>query len=339
MTIRDHDDVLERALDGGADSFAELSTFYQAPLFRHCYRMLGSGQDAEEAVQDTLTRAWQRIGTFDRRGSFSGWMYRIATNVCIDRLRGRRRRIHPVSLGPAAARGSMPQGAGADIDWIEPVGDGPLGLGEDPASSTVRRERISLAFVAALHRLSARQRAALLLHDVLEFTHDEVAEVLATSTSAVNSLLYRAREVVKSAAVVVPSNPDDPAVRSLLDRYIRAWELADISEFLATVSDDVQFSMPPLPTWYEGSESVGAFVETAIFAPARPHGPVLIAGRANGQSALGVYMPGPDGVLVIDGLQVLDIDPATNRIAAITSFRDPALAERCGFSSHLDSRL
>lgn len=331
MADDDHDELLERALNGDSGAFADLSDRYRVPLFRHCYRMLASGQDAEEAVQDTLTRAWQRMDTIDDRGSFSSWLYRIATNICIDRLRGRERRIHPVSFGPPAVRGSMPDRPASDLPWIEPAGDVLLGLAEDPAHGALRRERVSLAFVAALHQLSARQRAALLLHDVLDFTHDEVADVLATSSSAVNSLLFRAREVVKAAALVTPPDPDDPTVRALLARYIRAWELADISEFLATVSDDVRFSMPPLPTWYEGSESVAAFVESAIFDLARPYGIPLMAGRANGQTAMGVYLAGSDGRLRIDGLQVLDIDAAARSIAAITSFRDPVLARRCGF--------
>lgn len=331
MADDDHDEVLERALMGDADAFAELARQYQVRLFRHCYRMLGSGQDAEEAVQDTLARAWRRLDTLDEVVSFSGWLYRIATNICIDRLRGRKRRIHPISLGPPAALGSMPQAQVLDVDWIEPAGDLPLGLDGDPALMTLTRERVSLAFVAALHLLSARERAALLLHDVLDFTHDEVAEVLGTSNSAINSLLYRARQAVRNSVTVVPPDPDDPAVKSLVDRYVRAWERADISEFVATVSDDVRFSMPPLPTWYAGSASVAAFVEAAIFGPARPYGVPVAVGRTNGQVALGIYLPGPDGIPSIDGLQVLDINAASNSIAAITSFRDPDLAQRCGF--------
>lgn len=328
----DHDDVLERALRGDTDAFATLATEYRVRLFRHCYRMLGSGQDAEEAVQDTLTRAWQRMDTFDPRGSFSAWIYRIATNVSIDRLRGRRRRIHPVSFGPPAAHGSMPQPAELDMDWIEPAGDVSLGLSDDPIVATLRRESVSLAFVAALHMLSARERAALLLHDVLDFSHDEVAEVLSTSNSAVNSLLYRARVAVKASVAVAPPDPDAPEVKELIARYVRAWELADITEFVATVSDDVTFSMPPMPTWFSGSESVSAFIEAAVFSPARPHGVPLRVGRANGQPALGVYMPGADGTLRIDGVQVLDVDAASNTIVAITSFRDADVGRRCGFA-------
>lgn len=327
--------TLTRAKSGDATAFAQLADRNRDRLYRHCYRMLGSGHDAEEAVQDTLLRAWQRLDTFDGRGSFPGWMYRIATNLCIDRLRGQRRRLHPVSLGPPAPPGAMPQGPEAGIDWVEPVGDETIGLASDPEQLALARERVSLAFVAALQQLSPRQRAVLLLHDVLDFTHDEVAEVIDASPSAVNSLLYRARRTIASSPIVVPADPDDPAVLALLERYMRAWEFADIAEFLATVSDDVRFSMPPLSTWYEGAASVGAFIEAAVFGPG---GRVpMKLGRANGQPAIATYTFGPDGKLTIDGLQVLDVDAESVKIAAITSFRDPKLAVACGFPQALKS--
>ncbi|NNL48819.1 MAG: RNA polymerase subunit sigma-70 [Acidimicrobiia bacterium] len=335
MTTYDHEDlgpVLELARRGDADAFGELANRHRVRLYRHCYRMLGSGAEAEEAVQDTLLRAWQRLDTYDGHGSFPGWMYRIATNMCIDRLRGRKRRLHPVSLGPPAESGSMPQSPDPGIDWVEPVSDQSIGFGGEPEHSALTRERVSLAFVAALQQLSARQRAALLLHDVLDFSHDEVAEVLDTSSSAVNSLLFRAREVISASPMISNADPDDPAVKALLARYMRAWELADVSEFIATVSEDVRLSMPPLTTWYRGVDDVAGFVEAAIFAPSRPHGVRMILGRANGQPAVATYAPGPDGSLMVDGLQVLDISTNRSTIAAITSFRSPDLALICGFA-------
>ncbi len=338
MTTHETDDlgpVLELARQGDAEAFGQLADRHRVRLFRHCYRMLGSGHEAEEAVQDTLLRAWQRLDTYDGRGSFPGWMYRIATNMCIDRLRGRQRRLHPISMGPPATSGSMPGPAESGIDWVEPVADHTIGLRGDPEHTALARERVSLAFVAALQQLSARQRAALLLHDVLDFSHDEVAEVLDTSSSAVNSLLYRAREIVSGSPMVANADPDDPTVKSLLAKYLRAWELADISEFLATVSEDVRLSMPPLTTWYRGSHDVAAFVEAAIFAPSRPHGVTMVMGRANGQPALATYAPGPDGLLNVDGIQVLDISEDGSSIEAITSFRSPQLAVSCGFASTL----
>jgi len=323
--------AVARARAGDTAAFASLVDVHRVGLLRHCYRMLGSGPDAEEALQDTLLRAWQRLDTYEARGSFQGWMYRIATNLCIDRLRGRRPRSHPVHHGPASPPGSFPEATDSPIEWVEPIGDQSIGLSQDPAHSAEQRERISLAFVAALQRLSARQRAALLLHDVLDFSHDEVAGVLESSPSAVNSLLYRARETMSASPIAIPADPDDPAIKALLDRYVEAWERADISEFVATVSADVRLSMPPIPTWYQGTADVAAFVEAAIFGPARPYGVTMRLGGANGQPALATYEPGPDNTMVASGLQVLDVDGDSRTITAITSFRDPDLAVACGF--------
>jgi RNA polymerase sigma-70 factor (ECF subfamily) len=329
--------VLARARAGDTLAFASLVDGHRTGLLRHCYRMLGSGPDAEEALQDTLLRAWQRLDTFEARGSFQGWMYRIATNLCIDRLRGRRPRSHPVSHGPAALPGSSPESADSAIEWIEPIGDASIGLGEDPAHSAEQRERISLAFIAALQRLSARQRGALLLHDVLDFSHEEVAEVLDSSPSAVNSLLYRARETMSASQIPVLADPSDPGVKELLNRYMAAWERADIAEFLSTVSDDVRLSMPPIPTWYQGSVTVADFIEAAVFGPIRPHGVMMRLGGANGQPALATYAPGSDGVMTVNGLQVIDVDEDGQRITGIISFRDPETAVRCGFPMTITS--
>lgn len=329
--LGDYGPMVVRALGGDKAAFDTIADRSRAPLLRHCYRMLGSSQEAEDAVQDTLLRAWQRLATFDGRGSFPGWMYRIATNVCIDHLRGRRRRVDPTNLGPPAAHGSMPESPLNEAEWVEPMADVDIGMGDGPEGRLLGRERISLAFVVALQRLSARQRAALLLHDVLEFTHGEVAEVLDASPSAVNSLLYRARNAIGESPTLVSADPKDPAVKALVARYVRAWELADISEFVATVADDVRLSMPPLPSWYQGSEAVATFVESAIFGPSRPDGVTMHVGSVNGQPALATYAPSPDDSLRVDGLQVLHVRQDGAAIEAITSFRDPALALRCGF--------
>lgn len=233
--------------------------------------------------------------------------------------------------GPASSPGSPPEVSDSPIEWVEPIGDQSIGLSQDPAQSAEQRERISLAFVAALQRLSARQRAALLLHDVLDFSHDEVAEVLESSPSAVNSLLYRARETMSTSPTPALADPNDPAVKALLGRYLEAWERADISEFVATVSADVRLSMPPMPTWFQGSEDVAGFIEGVIFGPSRPYGVSVRLGGANGQPAVATYEPGPGGRLLAGGLQIIDVDSNSKTITAITSFRDPGLAVRCGF--------
>src|SRR6202023_569635 len=187
-----------RAAAGDDAACAELVEPYQGSVFRHCYRMLGSGADAEDAVQDTLERAGRRLVTYDGSGPFGAGLQRIATNICLDGLRSRRTRIGPVGYGPPAAPGAMPGPPDPELAWVEPVSDSALRISQDPQDEVFRREEISLAFVAALQLLAPRQRAALLLHDVLGFTHAEVAEVLEVSVTAVNSLLSRARESVRA---------------------------------------------------------------------------------------------------------------------------------------------
>jgi RNA polymerase sigma-70 factor (ECF subfamily) len=294
--------------------------------------MLGSGADAEDATQDTLERAWRKLASYDGSGPFGAWLQRIATNVCLDGLRAKRTRIGPASYGLAAAPGTMPGAPDPELAWVEPVSDSDLHGTGDPQDEVVRREEISLAFVAALQRLAPRQRAALLLHDVLGFTHAEVADVLNVSSTAVNSLLSRARGSVRATAGEPQPSITVPRVQRLLQRYLRAWELADIDAFVQLVTEDVRFSMPPLTAWFEGRDAVAAFIENAIFAPARPHGVPLRAGSCNGQPAFATYEPDRQGHLVISGLQILQLGSLQGQplITALVSYRDPALAIRCG---------
>jgi RNA polymerase sigma-70 factor, ECF subfamily len=329
--------LLARAAAGDGTAFAALVEPHQRAVFRHCYRMLGSGADAEDATQDTLERAWRRLVTYDGSGPFGAWLQRIATNVCLDGLRAKRTRIGPAGYGPPAAPGTVPGPPDLELAWVEPVSDSDLRGPADPQDEVVRREEVSLAFVAALQRLAPRQRAALLLHDVLAFTHAEVGEVLGVGTTAVNSLLSRARESVRATAGGPQPDINDPRVRRLLERYVRAWQLADIEGFVQLVAEDVQFSMPPLTAWFEGRDAVAAFVESAVFAPARPHGVHLAAGSCNGQPAFATYEPGGDGRLMVTGLQVLQLGDRNGQpaIVALVSYRDPALAVRCGLPAWL----
>jgi RNA polymerase sigma-70 factor, ECF subfamily len=325
-------DLLARAGAGDDAAFAALVEPHQRAVFRHCYRMLGSGADAEDATQDTLERAWRRLETYDGSGPFGAWLQRIATNVCLDGLRAKRTRIGPAGYGPPMTAGAMPGPPDPELAWVEPVSDSDLRGPGDPQDEVVRREEISLAFVAALQRLAPRQRAALLLHDVLAFSHAEVGEVLGVSTSAVNSLLSRARESVRATAGRPQPDISDPRVRQLLERYVRAWQLADIEEFVRLIAEDIRFSMPPLTAWFDGRETVGAFVENAIFGPARPHGIRLQAGWCNGQPAFATYEQDGQGRLAASGLQVLQLADVDGQplITALVSYRDPALVIRCG---------
>src|SRR5215475_7653614 len=330
-------DLLARAVAGDDTAFAALIEPNRLAVFRHCYRMLGSGADAEDATQDTLERAWRRLATYDGSGPFGAWLQPIATNICLDGLRARRSRIGPVGYGSPAAPGMVPGPPDLELAWVEPVSDAELHGTTDPQDEVVRREEISLAFVAALQRLAPRQRAALLLHDVLAFTHAEVGEVLGVSTTAVNSLLSRARESVRATAGKPQPGISEPRVRQLLDRYVRAWQLADIDGFVQLITEDVRFSMPPLTAWFDGREAVAAFIENAVFAPARPHGISLMAGWCNGQPAFATYEPDGQGRLVASGLQVLQLASVDGQplITALVSYRDPAIAIRCGLPAAL----
>lgn len=330
-------ELLSQAAAGDQAAFAVLVEPHQRAMFRHCYRMLGSGTDAEDATQDALVRAWRGLPGFDGAGAFGGWLHRIATNVCLDRLRGQQRRLDPVAEVPPAGPDAALVSGGPGRLFVEPVSDLELAGLADPQQQVVRREEISLAFVAALQRLAPRQRAALLLHDVLGFAHAEVAQVLQVSPGAVNSLLSRARQTVRSKPWAPPADPASPAVRELLDRYLRAWQLADITGFVQVVADDVRLSMPPLLTWFDGRDAVAAFVEAEIFARARPHGVPMRAGWCNGQPAFATYEPDGQGRLTASGLQILELDGRGGRprVTAIVSFRDPALAARCGLPASL----
>jgi RNA polymerase sigma-70 factor (ECF subfamily) len=228
--------------------------------------------------------------------------------------------------------------------WVEPVSDAELSGAGDPQETLLRREEISLAFVAALQRLAPRQRAALLLHDVIGFSHAETAEVLAVSASAVNSLLSRARETVQASLGAPVPDLTDPRVQQFRERYVRAWQLADIEAFVQLVTEDVRFSMPPLSAWFDGREAAAQFIDDVVFAAARPYGVTLRAGSANGQPAFATYEPEeaaePGGAtrLVVTGLQIVQLSDVNGEllISALVSYRDPEVAVRCGLPAVID---
>ena len=232
----------------------------------------------------------------------------------------------------------MPSPPDPEAVWVEPVSDAELNGAGDPQETLIRREEISLAFVAALQRLAPRQRAALLLHDVLGFSHAETAEVLAVSASAVNSLLSRARETVQASLGAPVPDLADPRVQQFRDRYVRAWQLADIEAFVQLVTEDVRFSMPPLSTWFDGREATAQFIDDAIFAAVRPHGVTLRAGSCNGQPAFATYEPDGAARLVVTGLQIVQLNDVNGEllITALVSYRDPAVAVRCGLPVVID---
>jgi RNA polymerase sigma-70 factor (ECF subfamily) len=327
-------EALAKALSGDEGAFATLVSIHQRTLFRHCYRMLGSGPDAEDALQDTLLRAWRRLDTLDDADTFGGWLYRIATNVCLDELRSRPSRFEPTTIGPPSREGTVPGAPDLELRWVEPIR---TEVTEDPLNQAIEREDISLAFVAALQRLAPRQRACLLLHDVLGFSQAEIAEALDITPPGVNSLLYRARQSARPRSDAPLLAQGDSRLLELMGRYVEAWRLADIGAFMELVADDIRLSMPPLRQWFSGASTVGAFVENAIFVRARPYGVSLQSGWCNSQPAFAIYEPGQDGSLLASGVQVLEFRQRHGEalITNIVSYRNPELAVRCGFPPSL----
>lgn len=294
---------------------------HRGELTGYCYRMLGSAFEAEDAVQDTLVRAWRGIDSFEGRASVKSWLYRIATNVCLDMLGSRQRRARPMDLGPARSGATEPGNTLPEVSWITPVPDGRvLPANGDPADIAMSRETIRLAFVAALQHLPPRQRAVLLLREVLRWSAAEVAVLLETSVASVNSSLQRARATMASCNLrdddpVVPMNEEG---RRLLARYVDAFERYDVESLTALLREDAIQSMPPYEMWLRGRDDVLAFW---IGPGAACAGSKLIPVSANGCMAFGQYRPsGPGGRHEPWALQVLEF--FGGQIAEFTAFLD-----------------
>jgi RNA polymerase sigma-70 factor (TIGR02960 family) len=297
-------DLLDAARSGDSGAFEQLITPYRAELHAHCYRMLGSVQDTEDVLQETFVRAWRGIARIDGRGYVRAWLYKIATNRCLTALERRARRELPVDL-----TGDAPE---ADISWLEPYPD------PSPETRYLTRESVELAFVSALQHLTAIQRAALILHEVLGFSAAEVARQLDTSTAAVNSAVQRARKVVNTngpTQQMILRDLGDKAITSIVTRWADAWHAGDVDAIVAMLADDVRYSMPPLLKWYRGVDDVRSFLV---------HGPLRSRWRflpttANGQLAFGTYL-WDDTVCqyVPGGLDVLTIGSGT--VCEVTAF-------------------
>jgi RNA polymerase sigma-70 factor (ECF subfamily) len=296
---------------------------YRQELVVHCYRLLGSVHDADDLVQETLLRAWRAWGSYDRtRASVRTWLYTIATNACLTALQGRARRPMPSGLG---ARSSDPEAAlvpALDVPWLQPFPDVRL---DDPARQVVQRGSLRLALVAAMQLLPPRQRAVLLLRDVLGFTGPEVATLLESSPAAVNSALQRARATLADTA---PSEsqvaePDDDGARRAVDRYVRSFENADVSSLVDLLTDDVVLEMPPVPLWYRGKADYGRFM-AHVFARRGTQWRLAPVG-ANTQPAVAAYCRGDDGVFRLHTLQVFTVTGAGISHTAV--FQHPQVFE------------
>ncbi len=303
-----------------SEEFARQTDPLRPELLAHCYRMLGSVQDAEDQVQETLIRAWRSYGDFEGRASLRTWLYRIATNACLRALENRSRRPLPSGLGgPAENPDGPPTAAQADIPWLQPIPDTLVSTDPaDPASIVGSRTSVRLALVAALQYLPARQRAVLILRDVLRWRAAEVAELLGTTTTAVNSMLQRAREQLSQLAPAQDEirEPAEPAQRRLLNQYAAAFENADVAALTKLLRDDAVLEMPPMLTWFAGREQVVRFLAAQVLR--QPGQFTMIPISANGQPGFAEYLRGRDGVRRAYGVQV--ITATATGIAHVVAF-------------------
>jgi RNA polymerase sigma-70 factor (TIGR02960 family) len=319
-------ELMARARSGDGEAFRALTEPHRRELHVHCYRMLGSFQDAQDALQDTLVSAWQGLGGFEGRASIRTWLYRIATNRCLDRIRSAQRR--PAKEWDIPGVDAPEPTRLGEVAWLEPYPDAMLGdalrvpLG--PEARYEQRESISLAFVTALQVLPPRQLAVVVLRDVLGFHADEVAEMLDCSIDSVTSALKRARASLQrrqsaTADVEGTPMPNSASEQALVARFVRVYESADLEALVAMLTDDVFMAMPPMALEYEGRDPVGRFL-ARVLRPGRHFD--LVVTRANGRPAFGTYLRQPDGTSVGNGMFVIDL-------------RGPQVSALVRFESHV----
>jgi RNA polymerase sigma-70 factor, ECF subfamily len=315
-------------------AFRHLVERHRRDLHAHCYRMLGSVHDAEDALQDALLRAWRGLPRLEDHASLRPWLYRIATNTSLDVIAKRPKRVLPIDYGPPAQPGEPAADALPESTWVEPYPDEHLGVEDGyaaPEARYERREAIELAFIAALQHLPAKQRAALILREVLGFSAREVAAALDTTVASVNSALQRARKAVDER---LPERSQQETLRSLGDErtkeivesFIEAFEGGDVDAILALLADDATFAMPPYPDWYRGRTAIG---DSWLMPGGPPPRLRYVPTRANGQLALGTYAIEPGG----DGFYPVALDVLTlrhDRLAEVLAFRDTEVFSRFG---------
>ncbi|HEX2058730.1 MAG TPA: sigma-70 family RNA polymerase sigma factor [Actinomycetota bacterium] len=313
----------------------ELET-YRPELTAYAYRMLGSAFEAEDAVQDALLRAWRSHEGFEGRSALRSWLYRITTNVCLDMLNSRGRRALPMDLGPAQSADTPLPAPLPEVTWLEPIPEARVsggGSGGDPAEVAELRESIRLAFVAALQHLPPKQRAVLILREVLRWKAEEVAELLETSVPSVNSALQRARAALAKVEATEALQPEDDEQKELLGRYVEAFERYDMEKLTALLREDATWSMPPFDLWLQTHEDV---VKWCLGPGIGCRGSRLIPTVANGMPAFGQYKPSPEGGLAPWSLQVLSI--SGGEITGICFFLDTErLFPLFGLPDHLDA--
>ncbi|MFE3189908.1 sigma-70 family RNA polymerase sigma factor [Nocardia sp. NPDC059240] len=304
----------------GSEDFGRLSEPFRRELLAYCYRMLGSVDEAEEVVQDIYLDAWRAYDGFEGRSSLRTWLYRIATRACLKALEKGRRRPLPADLGDPETSVRAGLARSPEVPWLQPIPDFLFTAApSDPATVVVQRNSLRLALMGALQQLPPRQRAVLILRDVLQWRATEVAELLQMTTAAVNSALQRARAQVPLREDGL-SEPDEPRQRALLDRYVTAFETADVDQLVAVLTEDARWEMPPIATWFEGRDTILAFLVQQM----RTIGPAeLVATSANGQPAFAVYARGRDGARHPHALHVLTVTAAG--VSRVVAFHGSAL--------------
>jgi RNA polymerase sigma-70 factor, ECF subfamily len=310
------------------EEFTRLTDPFRRELLSYCYRMLGSLHDAEDLVQETYLRAWRSYAGFEGRSSLRTWLHRIATNACLNALRHSSRRVLPAGLGASSDDPDQPMSR-PEVTWLEPMPDQMIGTApEDPATVVAARSGMRLAMIAAMQHLPAQQRAVLILRDVLAWPALDVAELLDTSTAAVNSALQRAR--VRMAKLAPASDditePDDPIQRDLLDRYAAAFESVDITALTRLLTEDATWQMPPVATWFAGPDAIGRLLRTRL----SPGGNRVVPTRANGQPAFAIYLRHDDGAYHAHSIQVLTL--TDKGISEVLGFHSPDLFEAFGLA-------
>ena len=329
-------DLLTAARAGDESAFTRIVDQHRGELHAHCYRMLGSVHDAEDALQETMLRAWRGIGRFEGRSSLRSWLYTVATNTCLNQIAKRPKRVLPIDYEPTDPHDG-PGEPMVESVWVEPYPDERLGLEDGllgPEARYEQRESVELAFVAALQHLPPNQRAVLIMREVLGFSAREVGDALDTSVASVNSALQRARRSIddklpeQSQQATLRALGDD-GMRELVDRYVEAWQHDDVDTVVAMLTEDATFAMPPLGTWFGGRDEIAIFLAGWPMSGQWRWRPLQV--RANGQVALAFYSWDDDAAAHIPfALNVLTLEG--DRIKEITAFINPSLFPRFGLT-------
>ena len=333
----DFEPLVEAARGGDEHAFRALVEPLGRELHAYAYRMLGGFHDADDALQESRLKAWRALATYAPRGSFRAWMYRIVTNTCLDLLKVRSRRVLPQDVSPSIAPGPPTTAPRADISWIEPYPNALLPTVPSPEQAVRLREGIRLAFVRVVQMLPPRQRAALLLHDVLDWSVVEVADMLETTEVAINSALQRARAAIARPRAESAASALAPRHAEVVERFVRAWESGDFDDFVALLATDAVMNMPPWEYWLDGKDAVVATMQSTGTwdGVPRPGRYKIVPAPMNGEPAALAYVRAPDGRYHAVCLTVLSLD-ADGRVVELTTFVLPELFAAWGFPAVLD---